>query len=267
MKTTTILLFAIILNACGASNKASNSSVDNKNSVQNTLNGTFIVSAMETENQSKNLTLNFDNKTNKVSGFSGCNRFFGTYTVKRNTIDFKALASTRKMCEENSNVVETQMLAALEKTTHFEIKDNTLTLLNAKKELLSATKTTEAKTAQNNLKIEYRAHTRGSYKNIILENNTVSVQESFDVKPVAKACASEDWSTLMEMVSELNLKSMSALEAPSKAHQYDGAAIANFTVIKDGETYTVPSYDAGNPNTEIKALVEMVLKIGEKSKE
>ena len=60
---------------------------------------------------------------------------------------------------------------------------------------------------------------------------------------------------------------MSTIEAPSKAFQYDGAMITNFIIVKDGETYEVPPFDAGNPNEKIAPLVEMVLNIAKKSKE
>lgn len=267
MKTTFILFFAVILNACSASNQMSNTTMETKENVQETLNGTFNVSKIGNKIITNKLTISFDSKTNTLSGFSGCNRFFGSYTVNKNTIVFNGIGSTKKMCENDKNKVESHMMSALEKTTHFKIKDNQLMLLSDKIELLTAAKTSEMEKEQSNVTIRYRAHTRGSLTIIVLDNKTVSVQKSFDVEPEAKSCSDEDWNKLMDLVSAFNLKSMSTLEAPSKAFQYDGAAIANFKITKDEETYSVPSFDAGNPNKEIAELIEMVLKIAEKSKE
>ncbi|WP_299383332.1 META domain-containing protein [uncultured Lacinutrix sp.] len=267
MKTTAILLFAIILNACGTSSQAtSNLSNDNMKSVQETLNGTFTVSEMEVENLIKDLTITFDEANSKVSGFSGCNNFFGNYTTEGNTIKFSALASTKKMCaDKNSNLVESKMMAALGEVTSFEIKEDQLILLNSKTKLLTATKTVSV--AQSNLKIEYKAHSRGAFSQIILDNKTVSVKNSRTTEPNVKTCSTEDWNAILEQVSELNLKALPTLEAPSKAHQYDGAALANFSVTKDGETYSVPTFDAGNPNEEIKSLYNLVMKISNPTKE
>jgi heat shock protein HslJ len=265
MKTITILLFAIILNACGASNKAvSKLSDDNMKNAQETLSGTFNLSKMNMEN----LTISFDEANSKVSGFSGCNNFFGSYAVNGNTISFKGIASTKKMCaDKNSNLVESKILSALNTTTNFQIKDNKLALLNAKEELLTATKQTEAKSTQDAIKIEYRAHTRGSFKNVVLENKTVSVKNKYDGKPIVATCNDKDWDMLLKMVSDTNLETLATLEAPSKAHQYDGAAIANFTIIKDGDTYQTPPFDAGTPNKDIEPLVNLVIKIAEVTKE
>ncbi|WP_055436364.1 META domain-containing protein [Lacinutrix algicola] len=267
MKTTAILLFAIILNACGASNQAtSNLSNDTMKSVQETLNGTFTVSEMAVENLTKDLTITFDEANSKVSGFSGCNNFFGTYTTEGNTMKFSALGSTKKMCaDKNSNLVESKMMAELGKVTNFKIKGDKLILLDSKTELLTATKTVMV--AENNIKIEYKTHSRGSFSQIILDNKTVSVKNGRNTEPNVKTCSNEDWSTVLKQVSVLNLKTLPTLEAPSKAHQYDGAALANFSITKDGETYSVPTFDAGNPNEEIKSLYNLVMKISNPTKE
>lgn len=268
MKATTILLFAIILNACGPSNKAGKLSEDNMKNAQESLNGTFTILGMDVKSLTEDLTINFDEANSKVSGFSGCNTFFGTYTANGNTIKFNGLASTRKMCaDENGNMVESKIMAALGTTTNFEIKENKLVLLNTTKKLLTATKNTESKLTQDTIKIEYRAHARGNFKNIILENKTVSVKNKYDGKPIVLLCNDADWDMLLKMVSDTNLKTLTTLKAPSKAHQYDGAAIANFIITKEGKTYTTLAFDAGNPNKDIESLVNLVIKIAEVTKE
>ncbi|WAC01224.1 META domain-containing protein [Lacinutrix neustonica] len=267
MKTITILLFTVILNACGASESKTSDSVDqNNNSSQETLNGSFMVSDMNNTSSLENLTLNFEETSNKVSGFSGCNRFFGDYTLENNTISFKDLASTKKMCLENENTLELKMMKALTETTNFRIKDNKIVLYNGEKELLTATKTSAAEMMQNDIKIEYKAHTRGSFKKIIIDNKKVTVQNVIDGKAEVKTCSDEDWKALMTLIEKTDLKAMTTLEAPSKAFQYDGAAMVNFSILIDGDTYNAPGFDAGNPNKAIEPLVTMVLNIAAETK-
>lgn len=269
MKTTTILLFAIILNACGASDKAASKlSEDAMKNTQESLNGTFKISGIDAKNATKDLIITFDEANSKVSGFSGCNTFFGSYIANGNTITFNGLASTRKMCaDKNSNLAESKIMAALGVTTNLEIKDDKLVLLNAKKELLTATKVIDTKMTENYQKIEYKSLSRGSFNEIVLENKKISVKNGRSSEPVLTACNDRDWSTLQQKISEIDLKTLTALEAPSKAHQYDGAAIGSFSITKDGETYSVPTFDAGNPNEKIKDLVNLVIKIADATKE
>lgn len=131
----------------------------------------------------------------------------------------------------------------------------------------STTTLENSKITQENVKIEYSSQSRGFFNKIISENKTVSLQNRHDSKPLVSSCSDKDWDKLMAMASELNLKDLSTLEAPSKAHQYDGAPIANFSITKDGNTYEVPTFDAGNPHKDIATLVEMVINIANKSKE
>jgi heat shock protein HslJ len=56
-----------------------------------------------------------------VSGSGGCNDFNGTYTVSGSTISFGQLASTKKVCGEPSDTIESTYLAALQGSTAYEI--------------------------------------------------------------------------------------------------------------------------------------------------
>jgi len=258
MKTITMLLFAVILNACGATNKTTTNLVDSNNSeAQQTLNGTFKVLNMDSED----LTITFDNQTKRVSGFSGCNNFSGNYTINENSLVFSGLATTRKMCMEQNNLAEQKMITALNETTTFEIKDDKITFKKAEETLLSALKNTDAKMMQDNISIVYSTSTRGASKKIILENKTVSVQTLNDNKPMVNSFSNKEWDSVLKMVSAINLRSLTTLEPPSKAHQYDGAALAYLSITKDGEIYKTPAFDAGNPNKEIESLITKLINI------
>jgi putative lipoprotein len=63
-------------------------------------------------------------------GFLGCNNFTGSYEVSEQTLTFKSLASTQKICIEQMNI-ETTMAAVLGTASEFAIDGETLTMKNA----------------------------------------------------------------------------------------------------------------------------------------
>lgn len=62
-------------------------------------------------------------------GFLGCNNFTGGYETKAQTLSFKPLASTKKMCMEQMDI-EDSMSQALEQTSQYSINGEMLTLEN-----------------------------------------------------------------------------------------------------------------------------------------
>jgi hypothetical protein len=61
----------------------------------------------------------------------------------------------------------------------------------------------------------------------------------------------------------VNVENIPNLKAPSEKRFYDGAAIATLSIVYNGETYTTPSFDHGNPPNEIAELVKEILSISE----
>lgn len=49
----------------------------------------------------------------QVSGFAGCNRYFGQVQAKAQRLQFSNLGMTRKLCDEASNNLEQQFLSLL----------------------------------------------------------------------------------------------------------------------------------------------------------
>ncbi|HEU0014501.1 MAG TPA: META domain-containing protein [Longimicrobium sp.] len=87
------------------------------------LNGQRVVAGGET------LTLVFDAAEPRVSGFGGCNEFFGPYTQSGASLRFGPLASTRRACLDPAlNTQETAYLQALESTTRYAIEGGRLVL-------------------------------------------------------------------------------------------------------------------------------------------
>jgi putative lipoprotein len=63
----------------------------------------------------------------KVTGFGGCNRFFGGYTIEGNSIKIGPLASTRKGCPDTLNL-EVEFFKALQEAVTFEQTETALVL-------------------------------------------------------------------------------------------------------------------------------------------
>jgi len=77
-------------------------------------------------------TLSFDADSARISGFAGCNRYFGTYALADSdpSIRFGAIGMTRMACMEGMQL-EQQLTEALSQTTRYAVQDGRLTFLEA----------------------------------------------------------------------------------------------------------------------------------------
>lgn len=64
----------------------------------------------------------------RIDGFSGCNRFFGSYIATDATISVDPLGSTRKSCEPSMMQAEVRFIADIETATTYRIIGKTLLL-------------------------------------------------------------------------------------------------------------------------------------------
>ncbi|WP_336066439.1 hypothetical protein [Mesoflavibacter sp. CH_XMU1404-2] len=125
---------------------------------------------------------------------------------------------------------------------------------------------TMSKTNQTeNMIFEYTAITRGSYTMVKANKDTITYQLSRASKEETKDCTKQNWDTLTNLASNVDITKIDQLEAPSKAHQYDGAAIANLNVTVGDKTYRTQSFDAGNPPKEIAEIVNYLLSLTPKN--
>lgn len=74
-------------------------------------------------------SLQFDAATKRVSGSDGCNRLMGTYTVKKDQLEFGELMGTQMACLEGNNL-DAEFNEALSKVTHFQVYNKSLKLLD-----------------------------------------------------------------------------------------------------------------------------------------
>ena len=83
----------------------------------------------------KELHMVLTTEGNRLRGFSGCNRFTGTYKVEEGHMQFLQMASTRMACMDGMEQ-EQRFLFALESTSRFKISGDSLSLHGADGKLL-----------------------------------------------------------------------------------------------------------------------------------
>lgn len=267
-KLIAFTLGILIFNACKATPDASsntNSKIDQENIK---LSGLYKIESLNGNAILDELTIDFDEQTNKVSGFSGCNSFFGNFNTENNLLSIGPLASTKKSCLDQNSERESEILKALSTVDEFEVKDNNLQLKNSDEVVIVFTKKTAEVKKQEYIKITYTANTRGFYEKLWVEN----AQMYFTNDRVAKKVVSNPIpknvnQTLSNMIREIKIENLPNLKLPSKAFQNDGAAIAILEVETQSGVYQTKSFDHGNPPKLIKDLVEKLLSIKESMSE
>lgn len=66
----------------------------------------------------------------RVSGFSGCNRFFGDFGIDGKNISLSNIGMTRMLCVGDANQIENDFAIALQQINNYSINGGTLTLYN-----------------------------------------------------------------------------------------------------------------------------------------
>jgi heat shock protein HslJ len=273
----------MVAESCNSKKEAATTDNVQQNNImiQQTLSGTYTIENIEGNTSfSEKLTIAFDDASKMVSGFSGCNSFFGSYTVDGNTIEFGDIGSSKKYCQEDKNNLERQFLAVLAKANNFTVGENSVSFLKDETILLKANK--EAHTASKpsremvNSKqdivgdnytktfITYQALSRGSFEYIQVSKSEVVISSDRNLKNMdSYTCKADDWEDLKRMLKGLNVEKLDQLKAPTNKRLHDGAAHASLTVIKGDVAMATPSFDHGTPPKEIEALVNKLLSIKE----
>jgi len=116
------------------------------------------------------------------------------------------------------------------------------------------------KKESDKISFEYEAITRGSYKKVIVKQDTVITIKDRDLKDVVAAgLKNGEWNSLLKSLERVNLEGLNDIKAPSVKHQVDAAPIANLKVIRGDKTYQSKSFDHGNPPQEIKDVVDKIM--------
>lgn len=86
--------------------------------------------------ENERITLLMTMEPENVSGFSGCNRYFGKFSIKKNKLVFKEMAATLMACPQQTMDFESKYLKTLDKVNNFIIENDTLFLKNDDRILL-----------------------------------------------------------------------------------------------------------------------------------
>ncbi len=103
-----------------------------------------LINETDTVPDSIHILLHFE--VNKISGNSGCNSFFGEYTVEGGSLHIKGLGATRKTCPENMDL-EQQFLNWLDAVDKYSIRRDELKVTTEQEKVLYFTRLSEAETA------------------------------------------------------------------------------------------------------------------------
>ncbi|TDO83725.1 hypothetical protein EV143_101163 [Flavobacterium chryseum] len=117
----------------------------------------------------------------------------------------------------------------------------------------------QKKADMTSTQIEYSALSRGYYKKIVVQNQTVSVTNGRDQQPVETKIDSAKWNQIVAEFEKVNLDGIATLKAPTEKRTYDGAAIGNLKITQNQKTYETTGFDNGFPPKEIEKLVNLLV--------
>jgi len=261
MKGLLLIFSIIVLKGCwGLPDSQMMLAQENDNTTVKILSGTYQINTLSDEDVSSfKLNITFNDSTKQVSGFSGCNRFFGSYNLKDNALSFGDLGLTRMLCQDEANSIEKKLINTIGNSNLIVFKENGFSLYNEKILLLTA----EKKAKKAVVSFEYSSTSRGSYKLIKINSKSISSAITQGGTPSKKSIDKKQWNIISENVSDMDFESLPNLEAPSKQFLFDGAAMARLKITSNGKTYESKPFDHGNPPKEIMALVKDILSIAE----
>ncbi|RUT70761.1 hypothetical protein D0817_09845 [Flavobacterium cupreum] len=117
----------------------------------------------------------------------------------------------------------------------------------------------QKKTDMTTTEIEYSAVSRGLYKKILVQNESVSVTNGRNDEAVKTKIEASKWNKIVAEFEKVNLESIPNLKAPTEKRFYDGAAIGNLKITSNGKTYETKGFDNGFPPKEIEKLVNLLV--------
>ena len=103
--------------------------------------GAFIVNTLYDQLiEGTDLNLKINDRTSKISGFSGCNTYTAGFTKENNSVTFSPVMGTKIYCGEDIMKKEHQFLAIFASPKEFRFVKDTLILSENGKDILKATR-------------------------------------------------------------------------------------------------------------------------------
>jgi hypothetical protein len=115
---------------------------------------------------------------------------------------------------------------------------------------------------QADMKISYRAATRGFYLQIWIEGDSIKYTSDYALKVISiHKMPTEEKESLMQLMGDFDEKTLPELEVSSTRFQFDGAAMANLEITNGETAYKSNAFDHGKPPKSIISIVEKILSI------
>ncbi|SDB60414.1 hypothetical protein SAMN03097699_2493 [Flavobacteriaceae bacterium MAR_2010_188] len=110
----------------------------------------------------------------------------------------------------------------------------------------------------------YEATTRGYFEKIIIVENKASyTNQRNEAEAQYHNFDNNLWVSLVEEIDSVGASKISNFEAPSKDHQFDGAAMANLEIHSKDSIYRTQTFDKGNPPKELNSIYKTIQTIKE----
>ncbi|MGK0377064.1 META domain-containing protein [Patiriisocius sp. Uisw_017] len=131
MKAIILFISTVILSTCSNNTKKLELSTLFEKELK-------VISINNSDVSDLDLTLMLQNNEKSITGFAGCNRFFGTYSIDGNAVAFSKVGATKIYCSD-ARISENEklFLNSLSKVSSYKpTKSESIELLNEKNKVL-----------------------------------------------------------------------------------------------------------------------------------
>ncbi len=112
--------------------------------------------------------------------------------------------------------------------------------------------------------VTYEATTRGYFEKLTIVEDKASYTNQRNAPEVKlKDIDPKMWNDLVEEINAIGASNIHTFEAPSKNHQFDGAAMANLEIHSQDSIYRTQTFDKGNPPKELNSIYNAIQTIKE----
>ena len=112
--------------------------------------------------------------------------------------------------------------------------------------------------------INYETFTRGSSTMYTVTPENIKIKSTgLNAAENSKSITSEEWNSLISKLEGIDASRLNQLKAPSDSRASDAALHAILSLRKNDTIYKTNSFDHGNPPSEVKPLVEAILRLAE----
>lgn len=159
-------------------------------------------------------------------------------------------------CKKDVVQANTSTQAAVE---NIKTTDSGSTIVAPEKDNVSQSNLKENLQEQTTM-VEYNANTRGYFLKLVFSNGKLmftNERDSDNFKTVQLDKTQLD--ELNKLLSSINVDGLSGLKDPTQKRFYDGAAIANLKITKNGKEYNTVDFDHGFPPAAIEKFVSKLV--------